>query len=240
MQMLSLDRLPCGNLLRGLGHGRTVATGARWATRCLRCGGDADASSTSEDSSCSAYARAQARRAGCRMDRDRTAPPRLGSGHHARATTTPVLGANPHHPPAGQRPHPFADLAALEPPATGQEWANVIDGPVSTPQPHDAADVDGVDRGAAFVELGPRGDDRLTSNPATNENGLDGRQSGRVRRQGGRWGRWGGAVSQGRTPAAQPNGEAVGAGEEGDVDVGELVDEPQPETGGQRGRRERG
>src|SRR3954447_17074437 len=32
------------------------------------------------------------------------------------------------------------------------------------------------------------------------------------------------------TPAAQPNGESVGGGEEGDVDVGELVDEPQSET----------
>jgi hypothetical protein len=34
----------------------------------------------------------------------------------------------------------------------------------------------------------------------------------------------------GETPAAQPDGEAVGGGEEIDVDVGELVDEPQPET----------
>ena len=32
------------------------------------------------------------------------------------------------------------------------------------------------------------------------------------------------------TPAAQPNGESVGGGEEGDIDVGELVDEPQSET----------
>jgi hypothetical protein len=31
------------------------------------------------------------------------------------------------------------------------------------------------------------------------------------------------------TPAA-PNGESVGGGEEGDVDVGEVVDEPQSET----------
>ena len=42
----------------------------------------------------------------------------------------------------------------------------------------------------------------------------------------------GGALGRGgELPAAQPDGEAVGGGEEGDVDVGELVDEPQPETG---------
>jgi hypothetical protein len=56
-------------------------------------------------------------------------------------TRPPVSG--PTHSPTS---------AALDHPATEQEWANVIDGPVSTPQPHDAADVDGVDRGAAFVD----------------------------------------------------------------------------------------
>ena len=44
------------------------------------------------------------------------------------------------------------------------------------------------------------------------------------------------------TPAAPPNGESVGGGEEGDVDVGEVVDEPQSETaasGTARGARTR-
>src|SRR3954467_963146 len=54
-----------------------------------------------------------------------------------------------------------------------------------------------------------------------------------VRGSGPRRACFGGALwRRGETAAAQSNGEAVGGGEEGDVDVGELVDEPQPETRG--------
>jgi hypothetical protein len=151
-EMLSLDRLPCGDLLRGLGHGRTVATGARWATRCLRCGGDADASSTSEDSSCSAYARA--RRDALDAGWTETELLHLGWGpvttHEQRRRQSSARTRTTRPPVSGPTHSPTS--AALDHPATEQEWANVIDGPVSTPQPHDAADVDGVDRGAAFVD----------------------------------------------------------------------------------------
>src|SRR3954462_6154961 len=52
-----------------------------------------------------------------------------------------------------------------------------------------------------------------------------------VRGSGPRRACFGGALwRRGETAAAQPNGEPVGGGEEGDVDVGELVDEPQSET----------
>lgn len=63
---------------------------------------------------------------------------RRRSSARSRTTRPPVSGST-------QSP----TAAALEHPETEQEWANVIDGPLSTQRPDDAADVDG---GAAFVD----------------------------------------------------------------------------------------
>ena len=54
-------------------------------------------------------------------------------------------------PPVSDSTH-AATSAALGHPETEQEWANVIDGPMSTQGPDDAASLDGVDGGAALVD----------------------------------------------------------------------------------------
>ena len=66
---------------------------------------------------------------------------RRRSSARTRTTRPPVSG--PTHTPTS---------AALDHPETDQERANVIDAPASTPQPDHAADVDGGDGGAAFVD----------------------------------------------------------------------------------------
>jgi hypothetical protein len=66
---------------------------------------------------------------------------RRRSSARSRTTRPPVSGS-PQSPTS----------AALEHPETEQEWANVIDGPLSTPQPDHAAGTDRGDGGAAFVD----------------------------------------------------------------------------------------
>ena len=73
------------------------------------------------------------------------------TGHHARATTTSLGGANPHSSPVSG-PTQSPTSAALDHPETEQEWADVIDGPMSTQQSDHAAGTDRGHGGAAFVD----------------------------------------------------------------------------------------
>jgi hypothetical protein len=66
---------------------------------------------------------------------------RRRSSARSRTTRPPVSGS-PQSPTS----------AALDHPETEQEWANVIDGPLSTQRPDHAAGADGVDGGAPFVD----------------------------------------------------------------------------------------
>ena len=66
---------------------------------------------------------------------------RRRSSARSRTTRPPVSGST-------QAP----TAAALDHPETEQEWANVIDGPLSTPRPDHAAGIDRGDGGAAFVD----------------------------------------------------------------------------------------
>jgi hypothetical protein len=70
--------------------------------------------------------------------------------HERRRRRSSARSRTPHPPVNGSPQSPTA--AALDHPETEQEWANVIDGPLSTPQPDDAAGTDRVDGGAAFVD----------------------------------------------------------------------------------------
>lgn len=70
--------------------------------------------------------------------------------HDQRRRRSPARTRTTRPPVSGSPQSPTA--AALDHPETEQEWANVIDGPASTPQPDHAAGTDRGHGGAAFVD----------------------------------------------------------------------------------------